>query len=287
MDYNSIRELIDMAGTGKISDVVLSCQADEDRVSKDQLIAYMRECLHVMEDSVEAGLQPDLRSNSGMVGGQAYKLMQAVNAGETLSTSFLGTMEARALAVAECNACMGKIVASPTAGSCGIIPAALLTARDKFGYTEDQLIAALFTAAGIGKVIAQRASISGAEGGCQAECGSAAAMAAAALVELRGGSPEACGHAVAFTLMNMMGLVCDPVEGLVEIPCVDRNIAGVTQAVAAADMALAGLKLIIPVDEIIDAMGAVGRALPASLRETGLGGCATCTRLSPCNRTEN
>lgn len=278
MDYGTIKELIELAGNGKISDVVLACQADEDRTDKQSLIDYMRECLHVMEQSVEVGMQPDLRSNSGMVGGQAYRLLQAVKAGQTLGDEFLGTMEARALAVAECNACMGKIVASPTAGSCGILPGALLTARDKFGYTEDELIAALFTAAGFGKVIAQRASISGAEGGCQAECGSAAAMAAAALVELRGGSAEACGHAAAFALMNMMGLVCDPLEGLVEIPCVYRNVAGVANATTAADMALAGIKLILPVDEVIDAMGAVGRALPESLRETGKGGCAACRR---------
>ena len=278
MEYNSIQELIALAGPGKVSDVVLACQADEDRADRESLIAYMRQCLRVMEESVDAGMQPDLRSNSGMVGGQAYRLLQAVKAGQTLSDEFLGAMEARALAVAECNACMGKIVAAPTAGSCGILPATLLTAREKFQYSDDELIAALFTAAGFGKVIAQRASISGAEGGCQAECGSAAAMAAAALVELRGGSAEACGHAAAFALMNMMGLVCDPLDGLVEIPCVYRNVAGVANATTAADMALSGLKLIIPVDEIIDAMGAVGRALPDSLRETGKGGCAACRR---------
>lgn len=278
MEYNSVKELIELAGSGKISDVVLACQADEDRTDKAALIEYMRKCLRVMEESVEAGMQPDLRSNSGMVGGQAHQLLAAVKAGKTVSGEFLGGMAARALAVAECNACMGKVVASPTAGSCGILPGALLTAKEKFNYTDDELIAALFTAAGVGKVIAQRASISGAEGGCQAECGSAAAMAAAALTELRGGSAEACGHAVAFALMNMMGLVCDPLDGLVEIPCVYRNIAGIANATTAADLALAGIKLILPVDEVIDAMGDVGRALPESLRETGLGGCARCAR---------
>lgn len=278
MEYNSVKELIELAGSGKISDVVLTCQADEDRTDKESLIAYMRKCLSVMEESVEAGMDANLRSNSGMVGGQAHQLLQAVKAGKTVSGDFLGGMATRALAVAECNACMGKVVASPTAGSCGILPGTLLTAKEKFGCSDDELIAALFTAAGIGKVIAQRASISGAEGGCQAECGSAAAMAAAALVELRGGSAEACGHAVAFALMNMMGLVCDPLDGLVEIPCVYRNIAGVSIATTSADLALAGIKLILPVDEVIDAMGDVGRALPESLRETGLGGCARCAR---------
>lgn len=281
MEYTTIKELIALAGDGKISDVVLACQAQEDRQDKKKLIDYMRHCLHVMEESVQEGMQPDLRSNSGMVGGQAHRLMQAVREGRTLSDEFMGSMEARALAVAECNACMGKIVASPTAGSCGILPGALLTAREKFHFSEDDLVAALFTAAGFGKVIAERASISGAEGGCQAECGSAAAMAAAALVELRGGSPEACGHAAAFALMNMMGLVCDPLEGLVEVPCVYRNVAGVANATTAADMALAGLKLILPVDEVIEAMGTVGRMLPECLRETGTGGCAACKYEKP------
>lgn len=284
MEYNSVKELIELAGSGKISDVVLACQADEDRTDKSVLVDYMKKCLRVMEESVEAGMRSDLRSNSGMVGGQAHQLLEAVRAGKTVSGEFLGGMAARALAVAECNACMGKVVASPTAGSCGILPGALLSAKEKFGYSDDELVAALFTAAGVGKVIAQRASISGAEGGCQAECGSAAAMAAAALVELRGGSAEACGHAVAFALMNMMGLVCDPIDGLVEIPCVYRNIAGIANATTAADLALAGIKLIIPVDEVIDAMGDVGRALPESLRETGLGGCARCGRSAPAAR---
>ena len=277
MDYTSIRELIVLAGDGKISDAVRRCQAQEDGADEAQLIEAMRHCLRVMEESAEAGLQTDLRSNSGLVGGQAHRLMRAVESGATLSDPYMGRMEARALAVAECNACMGKIVAAPTAGSCGILPAALLTAREKFNLDDDALIAGLFTAAGFGKVIAERASISGAEGGCQAECGSAAAMAAAALVELRGGTPLACGHAAAFALMNMMGLVCDPVGGLVEVPCVYRNVSGIANAVAAADLALAGLSSILPVDEVIDAMGNVGRLMPESLRETGLGGCAACS----------
>ena len=276
MEYGSVRELIALAGDGKISDAVLASQAETDGAQPAALLATMRACLRVMEESAEAGMQPDLRSNSGMVGGQAHRLMRAVEAGATVSDPFMGRMEARALAIAECNACMGKIVAAPTAGACGILPAALLTARERYGLDDDALIAALFTAAGFGKVIAERATISGAEGGCQAECGSAAAMAAAALVELRGGSPDACGHAAAFALMNMMGLVCDPVGGLVEVPCVFRNVAGIANAVAAADMALAGLTSILPVDEVIDAMGSVGRLLPESLRETGLGGCAAC-----------
>ena len=276
MEYGSIRELIALAGDGRISDAVLNAQAREDGADPEALVEIMRGCLRVMEESVEAGLRPDLRSNSGMVGGQTHRLMRAVENGATFSDPWMGRMEARALAVAECNACMGKIVAAPTAGSCGILPAALLTARERYGLDDDALIAGLFTAAGVGKVIAERASISGAEGGCQAECGSAAAMAAAALTELRGGSPAACAHALSFALMNMMGLVCDPVGGLVEVPCVYRNVSGIANAVAAADMALAGLTSILPPDEVIDAMGSVGRLMPESLRETGQGGCAAC-----------
>ena len=278
MEYSSVRELIDLAGDGAISSVVMACQAESDETDVSQLRQIMLDRLRVMEESVASGMQPDLRSNSGMVGGQAHRLVEAVRAGRTLSGSLMGGMAARALAVAECNACMGKIVAAPTAGSCGILPGALLGARECYGFDEAQLVDALFTAAGIGRVIAERASISGAEGGCQAECGTAAAMAAAALVQLRGGSAEACGHAAAFALMNMMGLVCDPVDGLVEVPCVYRNVAGVAIAASAADMALAGLASILPVDELIDAMGTVGRLLPESLPETGLGGCAACRR---------
>lgn len=178
------------------------------------------------------------------------------------------------MAVAECNAGMGRIVAAPTAGSCGILPAALLTAQEEYHLTDDQLTDALLTAAMFGQIIARRASISGAAGGCQAECGSAAAMAAAALVELRGGTADMCAQACSFALMNSMGLVCDPVAGLVEIPCVYRNVGGVANAFSAADMALSGLRSPIPTDEVIDAMQSVGDQMPACLRETGEGGVA-------------
>jgi L-serine dehydratase len=177
---------------------------------------------------------------------------------------------------------MGRIVAAPTAGACGILPGILLTYGKARGASDDELVAALFTAAGVGGVIAAKASISGAQAGCQAECGAASAMAAAALTELSGGSAEAAASAVSFALMNVMGLVCDPVGGLVEVPCVYRNVLGVVNAVSAADMALSGIKSLLPADEVIEAMGRVGRAMPASLRETGEGGCAACA--SACAR---
>ena len=242
----------------------------------DDMDARMREALAVMRDSAEKGLDPALHSVSRLTGGSAAKLMEAARSGRNAGGSLLGRVCARALAVAECNAAMGRIVAAPTAGACGILPAALITMQEEYGYTDERLIDALYVAGAFGLIIANRASISGAQGGCQAECGSAAGMAAAAIVFLRGGSPAQQADACAFALMNLMGLVCDPVHGLVEVPCVYRNVGAVSVALSAADMALAGIACPIPCDEVIDAMRQVGDALPASLRETGEGGCAAC-----------
>jgi len=244
--------------------------------SVEELDAYMHEVLSVMRDSAVKGMQQDLRSVSGLTGGNAYKLMEGVKAGATAGGSLLGRMAARALAVAECNAAMGRIVAAPTAGACGILPAVLLTLQEEYGYTDDQLVSALYVAGAFGLVIAHRASISGAQGGCQAECGSAAGMAAAAIVYLKEGSAAQSADACSFALMNLLGLVCDPVKGLVEVPCVFRNVGAISIALTAADMALSGIVCPIPCDEVIDAMRQVGDALPSSLRETGEGGCAGC-----------
>ena len=242
----------------------------------EQMDARMREALAVMRDSVRKGLNPKTHSVSGLTGGNAARLMAAVEAGATAGGSLMGRICARALAVAECNAAMGRIVAAPTAGACGILPAALLTLEEEYGLSDAALVDALYVAGAFGLIIANRASISGAQGGCQAECGSAAAMAAAAMVFLRGGTPRQQADACAFALMNLMGLVCDPVRGLVEVPCVFRNVGAVSVALSAADMALAGIPCPIPCDEVIDAMRQVGDALPSSLRETGEGGCAAC-----------
>ena len=280
MEYHSIAELVALAKREgeSIGRIALRVQAAEDRIDPEILRARMKDALGVMREAVRSGMQPDARSVSGMTGGQAAKLMNATEAGITCGGKTLGHASAFALAVAECNACMGKIVAAPTAGACGILPAALFAAEEEKGYSEDELVDALFAAAGTGRIIAEKASISGAEGGCQAECGSAAAMAAAALAQLGGGTPEQSARALAFALMNLLGLVCDPVEGLVEIPCVYRNVIGVAAAMTAANLALADARLILPADEVIDAMGRVGRMLPYELRETGRGGCATCKR---------
>ena len=205
--------------------------------------------------------------------------------GITAGGNLLGRICARALAVAECNAAMGRIVAAPTAGACGILPAALLTLQEEFDLSDEKLIDALYVAGAFGLIIANRASISGAQGGCQAECGTAAAMTAAAVVFLRGGTPQQSADACSFALMNLMGLVCDPVRGLVEVPCVFRNVGAVSVALSAADMALASIACPLPCDEVIDAMRQVGDSMPAALRETGEGGCAACP--SACGRKKD
>ncbi len=258
---------------GDLGKAALHWQMKQDGCTEAELKQRMHDRLAVMRESAKAGLSPTLRSVSGMVGGQAAKMAVPE---EINRFGLLGKAGAYAMSIAEYNACMGKIVAAPTAGSCGILPGALLAAQEQDGFTDDELVMALFTAAGVGRIIALQATISGAEGGCQAECGAAAGMAAAALVQLYGGTPEMCAHACAFSLMNMLGLVCDPVHGLVEVPCVYRNVGGVSQALSAAQMALSGVRSPIPCDEVILAMKDVGDALPASLRETGEGGCAAC-----------
>ena len=276
MDITSLRELVERAERDEITlgRTALLMQVEQDRLDEAGVVARMREALSVMFESVPQGLDPALKSVSGMTGGQASKLFAAKDSapgGEVLARA-----EAYALAVAELNAAMGRIVAAPTAGACGILPATLLSARERFGFSDERLLDALFCAAGVGAVIARRATISGAEGGCQAEVGSASAMAAAALAQLSGASPHACARAAGFALMNLMGLVCDPVQGLVEIPCVYRNVIGVAAAFTSADLAVADARLPLDPDDIIDAMGRVGRSIPRDLRETGRGGCASC-----------
>ena len=275
MEY-SLKSLVTRAENIGIAEAARLGEMKNSGMSREEIDGRMMEALSVMRQSAEKGFDPKLRSMSGMTGGQAARMLAAVQSGNTAGGNYLGRAAARALAIAECNAAMGKIVAAPTAGACGILPAALLTAQEEFSLSDEKLRDALLVAAAVGEVIANRASISGAQGGCQAECGSAAAMAAAALVFLRGGTPSQSADACAFALMNVMGLVCDPVRGLVEVPCVYRNASGAAGAFVAADLALAGIPCPLPPDEVIDAMKAVGELLPASLRETGEGGCAAC-----------
>ncbi|MGE5560377.1 MAG: L-serine ammonia-lyase, iron-sulfur-dependent, subunit alpha [Chloroflexota bacterium] len=239
----------------------------------DALTSQMARNLQVMREAAACGLR-GVESRSGLTGGDARRVAEARTGKRLIAGEPLDAAIARALAVSEVNAAMGRIVAAPTAGSCGVLPGVLLSVAERVGAGEAALVDALFTAGAVGAVIARSATLAGAEGGCQAECGSAAAMAAAAAVQLAGGSPAECAEAVAISMKGMLGLVCDPVAGLVEVPCIKRNALAAANAIAAADMALAGVKSVIPADEVIAAMGAVGRALPASLRETSQGGLA-------------
>jgi L-serine dehydratase len=231
----------------------------------------MKEYWTVMKQSMEQGLFQDIESVSGLTGGDAKRVN---NTRPMLISRTLQQAIARSLAVGEVNASMKKIVAAPTAGSSGIIPAALYVTLEKLRLPEDRAIDALFTASGIGVVIASNATLSGAEGGCQAECGVASAMAAAAIVDSAGGTPRQVGEAVALSLKNILGLVCDPVAGLVEIPCIKRNVIGVVNAIVSAELALAGVQSKIPVDEVIIALDDVSKRLPPELKETSCGGLA-------------
>ena len=244
--------------------------------SEDELFKIMQNSYLVMREAAEKGAEKELRSSSGLSGGGGWRLM-SISEKNMLSGKFCSRAIARAVATAEYNAAMGKIVAAPTAGSCGILPAALITMQEERKLDEKTAVMALFTAGAFGMVLANQASISGAEGGCQAECGSAAGMAAAALVEMAGGSPSVCANACGIALANQMGLVCDPVAGLVEAPCVVRNAGGVMCAICAAELALSEISLPIPIDEVIGAMREVGASMPSALRETALGGLAATT----------
>ena len=238
----------------------------------------MRERVQVMRESLEKGLTEPQHSASKMVQGGAEAVLSWGMDGGLLGKGF-NRLVASALAVAEVNACHGRIVAAPTAGSCGVLPAVLITFADLRKVSERRLVDSFFTAGGIGLAIQENATLSGAEGGCQAEVGSASAMAAGAVVEMAGGTPAQVGYAAAFALKNLMGLICDPVLGLVEVPCVKRNAMGAVNAMVAAEMAMAGLVSVFPVDDVIKVMGEVGRKLPTEFRETARGGLASLSRL--------
>jgi L-serine dehydratase len=258
----------------RIGEVILAEQAEEAEKPEAELRQRMLQNLQVMREAVKSGLSNPRKSLSGLVGGEAMKVENLKRSGKSLVGGTINGAIGRALAVVEVNACMGKIVAAPTAGSCGVLPAVLFTVEETLNVSEEELITAFFTAAGVGMIIADRANVSGAEGGCQAEIGSAAGMAAAAAVELAGGSPEDTAHAAAIAMKSFLGLVCDPVAGLVEVPCVKRNATAAVVALSAAEMVLAGIKSAIPLDEVIDAMNEIGKQMPCSLRETAQGGLA-------------
>ena len=277
LKYESVSELVSAAQERgvRISDLVLEDQAAALEKTALEIYEKMEIDLQIMAESAKAGADQAQRSMSGLTGGEGFRMHEYVrtrNGG--LCGSFLGKAMATALSVAGCNASMGRIVAAPTAGSCGILPGCVLALLEEGIISEKAAVMSMFTAGAFGMVIANRASIAGAQGGCQAECGSASAMAAAALVELMGGTPAQCADACAIAISSQMGLVCDPVAGLVEIPCIKRNVSGLMIAFSSADLALAGIAARIPADECLDAMREVGDALPASLKETAGGGLA-------------
>ncbi|HCT1410262.1 L-serine ammonia-lyase, iron-sulfur-dependent, subunit alpha [Staphylococcus aureus] len=275
--FDSIRETIEYAVENNMSfaDIMVKEEMELSGKSRDEVRAQMKQNLDVMRDAVIKGTTGDgVESVTGYTGHDAAKLRDYNETHHALSGYEMIDAVKGAIATNEVNAAMGIICATPTAGSSGTIPGALFKLEKTHDLTEEQMIDFLFTSALFGRVVANNASVAGATGGCQAEVGSASAMAAAAAVAIFGGSPEASGHAMALAISNLLGLVCDPVAGLVEIPCVMRNAIGSGNALISADLALAGIESRIPVDEVIEAMDKVGRNLPASLRETGLGGLA-------------
>ena len=275
MALDSMAEIFEKAEAGgkPFWQVVLDTDMEERQVTAEASLEKMRATWRAMLESVET-YQGDRRSVSGLVGGDGARMRAYAETGETLCGPYLREVIATALCVGESNACMRKIVAAPTAGACGVLPAVLVPLYQEGRAGEEEIVEALYVSAGIGAVIGYRASIAGASGGCQAEIGSASAMAAGALTALRGGTAAEIGHAVAMALKNLMGLICDPIAGLVEVPCVKRNVIGAVNAVSCADMALAGIGSRVPVDEVIDCMGEVGSRLPVEFRETALGGLA-------------
>lgn len=275
--FDSIRETIDYSVEHDISfaDILINEEMEREGISRDEVRERMKQNLEVMRDAVEKGTTGDgVESVTGYTGHDAAKLRYYNENNHALSGKEMIEAVKGAVATNEVNAAMGIICATPTAGSSGTIPGVLFKLEKTHDLTEDQMIDFLFTSALFGRVVANNASVAGATGGCQAEVGSASAMAAAASVAIFNGTPEQSGHAMALAISNLLGLVCDPVAGLVEIPCVMRNAIGSGNALISADLALAGVESRIPVDEVIGAMDRVGRNLPASLRETGLGGLA-------------
>ena len=273
MAIESLDALVKASEGRSIFNAVLEADCTDRGVSAEASLAQMN-ALYAAIVRSSTGYDPTLRSHSGMVGGDGAKMRAHVAAGKTICGEYIGGVIAQALEMGESNACMKCIVAAPTAGSCGVLPAVLLPYQRRESLPDEAMVRALYVAGGVGQVIAAKASIAGAAGGCQAEIGTASAMAAAALCYLAGGSAEAVCHAAAIAIKSMLGLVCDPVAGLVEVPCVKRNAAGAMIAMSSADMALAGIRSAVPPDEVILAMREVGERMDVSLRETGLGGVA-------------
>jgi L-serine dehydratase len=274
--FRTVAELIELAESQNISisEVMIQKEMEESGRTRDAIFNQMEQNLSIMELAVKRGTTEQVRSHSGLTGGDAVLLQDYIKSGKSLAGNTLLDCVSKAVATNEVNAAMGTICATPTAGAAGVVPGVLFGLKEKLNPTREAMVRFLFTAGAFGFVVANNASISGAAGGCQAEVGSATAMAAAAVVEMAGGTPAQSAEAMAIALKNMLGLVCDPVAGLVEVPCVKRNAMGAAKAIVAADMALAGIKSRIPCDEVIDAMYRIGLQMPRALRETAEGGLA-------------
>lgn len=273
MAIESLRALEKASENKDIFEVVLDSDCTDRGVSREASLEKMH-ALYAAIRRAREGYDPALHSASGMVGGDGARMREYVQKGKTICGDYIGQVIAQALEMGESNACMKCIVAAPTAGSCGVLPAVLLPYQAREGLDDDAMVRAMYIAGAIGQVVAAKASIAGAAGGCQAEIGTASAMGAAALCYLGGGSAQAVCHAAAIAIKSMLGLVCDPIAGLVEVPCVKRNAAGAMIAMSSADMALAGIRSAVPPDEVILAMREVGDKMDVSLKETGVGGVA-------------
>lgn len=273
--FKNVKELIAKceAENKAIYEVMMEQEMSVTGLSKEEVYAHMNRNLETMEKAVEEGIQ-GVTSKTGLTGGDAVLMKQYIESGKSIAGYTLLDAVSKAVATNEVNAAMGKICATPTAGSAGVVPGVLFALKDKLQLSRTDMLNFLLTSGAFGFVVANNASISGAAGGCQAEVGSAAAMAAAAVVEAAGGTPQQSAEGFAICMKNMLGLVCDPVAGLVEVPCVKRNAAGASNAIVSADMALAGIESRIPTDEVIDAMYRIGQTMPSALRETGRGGLA-------------
>lgn len=275
MAYSSVKAMLNVSRQNNqpLWDVILQSDLLESGLTRPQSLAEMHHLWQVMVQTSDNYCGAD-RSASGFAGGDAAKVAEAEALGQLLTGGYLAQVMAEALKTAECNACMKRIVAAPTAGSCGVLPAVLLPYQQREGLSDEAMVRAMYVAGAIGQVVAAKASIAGAAGGCQAEIGTASAMGAAALCYLGGGDAQAVCHAAAIAIKAMLGLVCDPIAGLVEVPCVKRNAAGAVIAMSSADMALAGIRSAVPPDEVILAMREVGDKMDVSLKETGVGGVA-------------
>ena len=276
MDFKNAKELLALCQEKKlpISEVMRQREILLGETTAEIVDQRMDRVLEIMKDAAFSPIKDPVISMGGLIGGEARRLCEFHDLGKSLCGNVLGKGITYAMATLETNASMGLIVASPTAGSAGIVPGLMLALQEVYGFSDEKIRQALFNAGAIGYLAMRNATVAGAVGGCQAEVGIASAMAASAAVELLGGTPLQCSYAASTVLMNMLGLVCDPVGGLVEYPCQNRNAAGVSNALIAAEMSLAGITQFIPLDEMIDTMYAVGKKLPAELRETALGGCA-------------